>query len=61
MRVKQVMTVPVICAEVPGNRTEVLKLMIEHHISGVPVVRSGTQKLAGMVYCHDLLKVLLPE
>ena len=36
------MTAPVICAEVPGNRTDALKLMIEHHISGVPVVRAGT-------------------
>ena len=54
MRVKQVMTAPVICAEVPGNRTEVLKLMIEHHISGVPVVRSGTQELAGIVSRNDI-------
>ena len=54
MRVKQVMTVPVICAEVPGNRTDVLKLMIEHHISGVPVVRAGTMELAGIVSRNDI-------
>ena len=66
MRIKQVMTSPVICAGVPGNRTDVLHLMIKHHVSGVPVVREGTQvplvdaggKLTGMIYCHDLLKVL---
>ena len=42
MRIRQVMTSPVICAEVPGNRTDVLHLMIRHHTSGVPVVREGT-------------------
>ena len=52
MRVKQVMTVPVICAEVPGNRTDVLKLMIEHHISGVPVTRDG--KAVGILTNRDL-------
>ena len=48
------MTSPVICAEVPGNRTDVLHLMIRHHISGVPVVREGTMKLAGIVSRNDI-------
>ena len=54
MRIKQVMTSPAICAEVPGNRTDVLHLMIRHHISGVPVVREGTMKLAGIVSRNDI-------
>ena len=54
MRIRQVMTSPVICAEVPGNRTDVLHLMIRHHISGVPVVREGTMELAGIVSRNDI-------
>lgn len=55
MKVKDLMTRETIVAEVPGSRRDVLKLLVQHSVSGLPVVRSGTRALAGVVTRSDLL------
>ncbi len=39
-RVEEVMTKDPIVATLPGNRTEVLRLLVTHKVTGVPVVKS---------------------
>jgi len=47
------MTTPVVTIKLPGNRTTVLKMMIEKHTSGVPVVDSS-ERLVGIVTRDDI-------
>ncbi|MBC7113691.1 MAG: CBS domain-containing protein [Candidatus Methanomethyliales bacterium] len=56
MFVSEVMNQNVIYAEVPGNREQVLKKLIEKKISGLPVVKKGTKMLVGIITREDLLK-----
>ena len=53
MRVRQIMTAPVVTVQLPGNRTTVLKMMIENHTSGVPVV-DRSEQLVGIVTRDDI-------
>ncbi|MDD5473304.1 MAG: CBS domain-containing protein [Candidatus Methanoperedens sp.] len=52
--VEDVMVKDVAFAELPGSRDEVLEILKNKHISGVPIVKSG--ELAGIVTRTDLLK-----
>jgi CBS domain-containing protein len=54
MKVQDLMTPDPIVAEVPGNRRDVLRLLVKHSVSGLPVVRSRTRELAGVVTRSDL-------
>ncbi len=54
--VNEIMNDDVIYAEVPGNRDQVLKKLIEKKISGLPVVKKGTKTLVGMITREDLLR-----
>jgi CBS domain-containing protein len=56
MKVKDVMNTNVVCAEVPGNREQVLTVLKEKRISGMPVVKKGTKRLAGIITREDLFK-----
>jgi len=56
MKVKDIMIKDVISAEVPGTGEAALKLIIEHDISGLPVVKKGTKKLAGIVTRSNFTK-----
>lgn len=48
MKVKNVMTKNPVVAKLPGTRTELLKLMVQKKVTGVPIIRKdGT--LAGLV------------
>lgn len=55
-KVKDVMTTDVITATVPGNREDVLRLFGKHEITGMPVVKAGTNQLAGIVTRSDLFR-----
>lgn len=55
LKVKDLMVTNVICATVPGSRQEVLRLMKEKGVSGMPVVKKGTRKLIGMITRTDLV------
>jgi len=47
--VEEVMTPNPIVAQVPGNRNEVLKTMVKHNLTGLPVVRRNDGSLAGLI------------
>ncbi|MEE8403030.1 MAG: CBS domain-containing protein [Candidatus Hydrothermarchaeaceae archaeon] len=53
MKISDLMTKKVVCAEVPGSTTDALDLMLEKNISGMPVVKRGTQEIVGVVTRND--------
>lgn len=55
MMVKDCMQSEVISISVPGTREDVLQLMAEKQINGVPVVKKGSKTLVGIVTRTDLL------
>jgi CBS domain-containing protein len=56
MKVRDVMNQKVIYAEVPGSREQVLNMLKEKKISGMPVVKKDTKKLIGIITREDLFK-----
>ncbi len=54
LRVSDLMTRDVISARVPGDRKTALKLMIQHHLSGLVLVKKGNKELAGVVTRQDI-------
>ena len=56
LKVRDVMTTDIIVAEVPGNREDVLRMFGKYEISGMPVVKAGTRKLAGVITRNDLFR-----
>ncbi|MEW5747807.1 MAG: CBS domain-containing protein [Candidatus Thermoplasmatota archaeon] len=54
MKVKEIMTENPIVAELPGTRSEVLKQLVKHNITGMPVVKSSDGTLAGFVTRQDI-------
>ena len=52
--VGDVMTSNPIVAQVPGSRQEVLKIMVQHNLTGLPVVRRNDGSLAGMITREDI-------
>jgi CBS domain-containing protein len=56
MMVKDCMQSDVVYVSVPGTREDVLQLMAEKQINGVPVVKKGTKSLVGIVTRTDLLR-----
>ena len=55
MLVKEVMSEDIHYIQVPGNRLNALELMREKNVSGLPVVKSGTKTLVGVVTRSDLV------
>ncbi len=56
MKVADCMQSEVVHVSVPGTRENVLQIMAERQINGLPVVKKGTKILVGMVTRTDLLK-----
>jgi CBS domain-containing protein len=56
MKVKDIMNSNAVCAEVPGSREQVLSILQEKRISGVPVVKKGSKKLVGIITREDFFK-----
>ncbi len=54
--VEEVMTHNPITAEIPGSRNDVLKLMVKHNLTGVPIVKKSDGSLAGMVTRNDIFQ-----
>ncbi|TFG54665.1 MAG: CBS domain-containing protein [Methanomassiliicoccus sp.] len=54
--VGDVMTSNPIVAQVPGSRQEVLKIMVQHNLTGLPVVRRTDGSLAGMITRQDIFE-----
>ena len=56
MLVKDIMSENVYHIQVPGNRANAMELMREKNVSGLPVVKNGTNKLVGILTRSDLVK-----
>ena len=56
MLVKEIMSENIHYIHVPGNRSTAMGLMREKNVSGLPVVKSGTKKLVGILTRSDLVK-----
>ncbi len=56
MLVKECMQSDVVYVSVPGTREDVLQIMAEQQINGLPVVKKGNKKLVGIVTRSDLLQ-----
>ncbi len=52
--VEEVMTPNPIVAEIPGGRNEVLKIMVKHNLTGLPVIKRSDGSLAGMITRQDI-------
>jgi CBS domain-containing protein len=53
MQVKDIMTTDVICAEVPGRSEDALNLIINHNVTGLPVIKKGEKTLIGIISKTD--------
>lgn len=56
VHVRDVMTVNVISAQAPGKKAEAIKLLAQHRISGLPVVKKGTRKLVGILTRRNIFE-----
>ena len=56
MLVKEIMAEDIYFAHVPGNRANALELMREKKVSGLPVVKTGTKELVGVLTRTDLVE-----
>lgn len=56
MLVKDIMSENVYHIHVPGNRSNAMELMRKNNVSGLPVVKNGTNKLVGILTRSDLVK-----
>jgi len=56
MLVKDIMSENVYHIHVPGNRANAMELMREKNVSGLPVVKNGTNKLVGILTRSDLVR-----
>lgn len=54
MKVSDVMTKKPIKAEAPSSRSKVLRLLVQNNVTGVPVVKEGTNKYVGFVSRQDI-------
>ncbi len=53
-KVSEVMVTNPIVAIVPGNRNDVLAMMVKHKLTGMPVVRESDGRLAGIISRKDI-------
>ncbi len=56
MFVKEIMAEDIYFVHVPGNRTNALEIMREKKVSGLPVVKNGTDELVGVLTRTDLVE-----
>ena len=56
MKVEEIMNKELIVGYIPGTVENVLKILAEHNISGIPILKKGTDKLIGVVTREDIFK-----
>ena len=56
MKVKDLMSKELIVAYVPSTVREALKILAKHNVSGMPVLKKGTRRLAGVVTRSDIFR-----
>ncbi|MDH7509183.1 MAG: CBS domain-containing protein [Methanomassiliicoccales archaeon] len=54
--VEEIMTPNPIVAQIPSSRNEVLKIMVKHNLTGLPVIRRNDGILAGMITRQDIFE-----
>lgn len=54
IKIKDVMDKNPPIAEVPGRREDALRILAKYEVSGVPIVKTGTKKFAGIVTRKDI-------
>lgn len=54
LQVKDLMTEDVITVSIPGDRRDALKTMVSKHISGILVVKKGSEELVGIITRKDI-------
>jgi len=56
VKVGEIMKTEFVYATVPGTRETVLQLMAEHQVNAIPLLKKGTDELAGMITRADLMR-----
>ena len=56
MKIEDVMTKELIVGYVPGTVKDALKTLAQNNVSGIPILKKGTDKLAGVVTREDIFK-----
>lgn len=56
MLVKEIMSEDIYYVRVPGNRANAMEIMREKKVSGLPVVKNGTNELVGVLTRTDLVE-----
>jgi CBS domain-containing protein len=56
LKVSDLMNQNVMYVEVPGSRDQVLRILQEKKISGMPAVKKGTKQLVGIITREDILR-----
>ena len=56
MKVEDVMSKNLIVGYVPGTVEAALQILAEHNVSGIPILKKGTDKLVGVVTRTDIFK-----
>ena len=53
MKLKDIMVKEVVCAKLPGNRTDIIKLMVRNNKTGMPIVKDDGS-MAGFITRQDI-------
>jgi len=56
MKVKDAMSKDLIVGYVPGTIRDALKILAKHNVSGMPILKKDTKKVAGVVTRNDIFK-----
>lgn len=56
MKVEDVMSEDLIVAYVPGTVKEALKILAEHNVSGMPILKEDTKKVVGVLTRSDIFR-----
>lgn len=55
MKVKDLMITEIIMATLPGNRTDVLRILVKENKTGIPVIKGKDKALVGFVTRQDII------
>ena len=56
MKVEDVMSKNLIVGYVPGTVGAALQILAEHNVSGIPILKKGTDKIVGVVTRTDIFR-----
>ena len=56
MNVEEIMSKDVVVGYVPGTVETALKILAEHNISGMPILKKGTDQIAGVITRTDIFR-----